>query len=116
MLAIIAALSFGESSLSTDVQKKIDEAAKKVLADTGVPSAPVAVVKDGQIVYAKAYGDARLQPKTSAQPAMRYEIGSISKQFTAAAILMLAEQGKLSLNDPVSRFMPNLTRWLTSSA
>jgi CubicO group peptidase (beta-lactamase class C family) len=41
---------------------------------------------------------------------MRYSIGSVSKQFTAAAVLLLAEQGKLSLDDPVSRFVPNLTR------
>ena len=42
--------------------------------------------------------------------AMRYSIGSISKQFTAAAILMLAEEGKLSLDDPVSKYVPDLTR------
>ncbi|HVP44049.1 MAG TPA: serine hydrolase domain-containing protein, partial [Terriglobales bacterium] len=46
----------------------------------------------------------------AARPDMRYCIGSISKQFTAAAMLMLAEQGKLSLDDPVSRFLPDLTR------
>ena len=42
--------------------------------------------------------------------AMRYSIGSISKQFTAAAILMLAEEGKLSLDDKVAKWFPNLTR------
>jgi len=67
-------------------------------------------VKDGQIVYTKAYGDARLQPQTPATPAMRYSIGSISKQFTAAAILLLQEQGKLSLDDKVAKYVPNLTR------
>jgi CubicO group peptidase (beta-lactamase class C family) len=70
----------------------------------------VAVVKDGQIAYVKAYGDARLEPRTPAAPEMRYSIGSISKQFTAAALLMLQEQGKLSLDDKVSRFIPELTR------
>ena len=44
------------------------------------------------------------------QPQMRYSIGSISKQFTAAAILMLAEEGKLSLDDPVAKYVPGLTR------
>ena len=42
------------------------------------------------------------------QPQMRYSIGSISKQFTAAAVLMLAEEGKLSLDDPVSKYVPGL--------
>ena len=52
-------------------------------------------------------GSIRTLPRT---PQMRYSIGSISKQFTAAAILMLAEEGKLSLDDPVSKYVPGLTR------
>jgi D-alanyl-D-alanine carboxypeptidase len=67
-------------------------------------------VQGGQIAYAQAYGDARLEPRTPARPEMRYSIGSVSKQFTAAAILMLAEQRKLSLDDPVSKYLPELTR------
>jgi hypothetical protein len=51
--------------------------------------ASVAIVKDGTIAYLQAYGDARLEPKTPARAEMRYSIGSISKQFTAAAILLL---------------------------
>ena len=88
----------------------IDDIVHKVLATTGVPSASLAVVKDGRIVYLQAYGDARLDPPTPASPEMRYSIGSISKQFTAAAILLLAEDGKLSLDDPVSKYIPGLTR------
>ncbi len=97
-------------TLSPDLQQKIDKLAMDTLARTGVPSASVAIVKNGQVVYTKAYGDARLAPKTPATPEMRYSIGSISKQFTATAILLLQEQGKLSLNDKVAKFIPNLTR------
>ena len=97
-------------SLPADIEKKIDEIATRTLAATGVPSASLAVVKDGKIAYVHAYGQARLEPSMAARPEMRYPIGSISKQFTAAAILMLEEQGKLSLDDPVSRFLPDLTR------
>ncbi len=107
-----SAICLGQTtpSLSVDDQKKIDEIATQTLASMGVPSASIAVVKNGQIVYAHAYGDANLETKTPAQPEMQYCIGSISKQFTATAILMLAEQGKLSLDDPVSKFVPKLTR------
>lgn len=80
------------------------------LAVTGVPSASLAVVEDGKIVYEQAYGDSRLDPKTAAKPGMRYSIGSISMQFTAAAILLLQELGKLSLDDKVSKWVPGLTR------
>jgi CubicO group peptidase (beta-lactamase class C family) len=61
-------------------------------------------------VYVKAYGDAKLDPKSLATAQMRYSIGSISKQFTAAAILMLREQRKLSLDDKVGKYLPDLTR------
>ena len=99
------------SPRSPELRTKIDDIAHNVLATTGVPSASLAVVKDGKIAYLQAYGDARLDPATPAQPQMRYSIGSISKQFTAAAILMLAEEGKLSLDDPGRRStFPDLTR------
>jgi len=98
------------SQLSDQTRGQVDQIARQVLESTGVPSASVAVVKDGTLAYAHAYGNARLQPPTPATAEMRYKIGSISKQFTATAILMLAEKGKLSLDDPVSRFVPDLTR------
>ncbi len=88
----------------------IDNAVTKALADSGTPSASIAVVKDGQIAYVKAYGNARLAPATSADSEMRYCIGSVSKQFLAVAILLLEQEGKLSLDDPVGRYLPSLTR------
>jgi D-alanyl-D-alanine carboxypeptidase len=102
--------SSGQTSLAPDLRANVDDIVHKVLATTGVPSASLAVVKDGKIAYVQAYGNARLDPQTVASPEMRYSIGSISKQFTAAAILMLAEEGKLSLDDPVSKYVPGLTR------
>ena len=104
------ALAQSQSTLSPALRTQIDSVARQVLSASGVPSASIAIVKDGQIAYLQAYGNARLSPLTPARPEMRYSIGSISKQFTAAAILLLAEQGKLSLGDPVSRFIPDLTR------
>src|SRR5437868_3049221 len=99
-----------QTQLSADLTDKIDKVATDTLVRTGVPSASIAIVKDGQIAYVKAYGDARLEPKTLASTRMRYSIGSISKQFTAAAILLLQEEGKLSLDDKVAKYVPNLTR------
>ena len=102
--------AFAQTQLPADLTEKIDKVANDTLTRTGVPSASVAIVKDGQIVYLKAYGDAKLEPKTPATPQMRYSIGSISKQFTATAILLLQEQGKLSLDDKVGKYLPDLTR------
>jgi CubicO group peptidase (beta-lactamase class C family) len=106
----IAAWAQQESSLTPEQRAGIDDIANRVLQATGVPSASLAVVQDGKLAYVHAYGDARLQPATPATPQMVYSIGSISKQFTAAAVLMLQEQGKLSLDDKVSKWLPQLTR------
>lgn len=96
--------------LPSDLQAKVDQVAQTALAQTGVPSASLAIVQDGKIVYTKAYGDAHLNPDEAAEPHMRYSIGSISKQFTATAILMLQQEGKLSVNDPVGKYLPELTQ------
>jgi len=98
-----------DSKLSPQLRTKIDDVANEVLKTTGVPSASIAVVQDGKLAYVQAYGAAKLDPHTPATTQMRYSIGSISKQFTAAAVLMLAEEGKLSLDDPVSKYVPGLT-------
>ncbi|MEO8778538.1 MAG: serine hydrolase domain-containing protein [Rhodanobacter sp.] len=97
------------TTLSADLAARIDKIANNALEKSGVPSASIAVVRDGKLVYAHAYGDAGLDPKTPATPAMRYSVGSISKQFTTAAILLLQQQGKLSLDDKVAKFFPDLT-------
>jgi D-alanyl-D-alanine carboxypeptidase len=110
ILACSCARANAQTQLPVEMQQKIDKVATDALAKTGVPSASVAVVKDGQIAYLHAYGNARLDPETPAKPEMRYSIGSVSKQFTAAAILLLQEQGKLSLEDKVGKFIPSLTR------
>jgi D-alanyl-D-alanine carboxypeptidase len=112
VLCAIAARCWAQSHspLPSDLRAEIDRIAAKSLKATGVPSASLAVVKDSEIAYLQAYGSASLDPPVPARAEMRYSIGSISKQFTATAILMLAEENKLSLDDPVSRFLPTLTR------
>lgn len=109
-VCVLPARGQNSGALSTEISTKVDHAAQQVLADTGVPSASVAIVKNGQIAYVHAYGNARLNPTVPARPEMAYSVGSISKQFTSTAMLMLAEQGKLSLDDNVAKFLPSLTR------
>lgn len=83
--------------------------ANRVLAETGAPSISLAVLKDGRI-SAFAFGRARLAPPRAAAPAMRYKIGSVSKQFMAASLVLLAGERRLSLADPVGKYLPGLTR------
>ncbi len=71
------------------------------------PGATVIVTRDGKTVLRKGYGLANLEHKTPLQPDTVLRLGSITKQFTAVAILMLAEQGKLSLDDDITRHLPD---------
>ena len=111
-LAVPATSASAQSAttLPSAMRARIDSIATQEMTARGAPSISLSVVKDGAIAYTNAYGLARLEPPTKAVASMRYSIGSVSKQFTATAILMLAEQGKLSLDDKVSRFVPGLTR------
>ncbi len=74
------------------------------------PGAAVLIVQDGKTVLRKGYGMANLELGVPIQPEMVFEIGSVTKQFTAAAILKLAERGKLALEDDVTQAPPRLPR------
>jgi len=113
--ALLLSLSAGIASAAfaqptSDQVKQIDSIARQVVQSTGVPSATIAVVKNGTLAYANAVGISKLEPSVPATPPMRYAIGSISKQFTAVAALILQQEGKLKLDDPVSKYIPGLTR------
>jgi D-alanyl-D-alanine carboxypeptidase len=107
---LLASIPASAQQLAPDTAAKVAAIAQKVLADSGVPSASIGIIQDNRIVYTHAFGLARVTPPLPADAAMAYPIGSISKQFTASAILILQQQGKLSLQDPVSKFFPELTR------
>jgi CubicO group peptidase (beta-lactamase class C family) len=87
---------------------QVDTLVTTALAKTGTPSASIAIVRGGKIAFAKAYGKAS-DAIPQARADLPYQIASISKQFTAAAILLLEDEGKLSLNDTVSKFLPGVS-------
>ena len=114
-LAVIALLMLSshagaQGAANAELSARVDSIANAVLTSTGVPSATVAVVSHGKLAYAQAYGAAKLEPRVAATPDMQYGIGSISKQFTAACVLLLQQDGKLSLDDKISKYVPGLTR------
>jgi CubicO group peptidase (beta-lactamase class C family) len=73
------------------------------------PGAAVIVVKDGKTIFRKGYGMADLELGVKIEPDHVFRIGSITKQFTAVAILELMERGKLSLSDEITKFFPRLS-------
>ncbi|MBI4748621.1 MAG: serine hydrolase [Acidobacteria bacterium] len=75
------------------------------------PGCALAVIKDGQIVYKRGYGIADLEHNVPISPQTVFDVGSMSKQFTAACILILEQQGKLSVNDDIRKYLPELPKY-----
>jgi D-alanyl-D-alanine carboxypeptidase len=95
-------------SLTPQETAKVDSLVNAALAKTGTPSASIAIVRGGQLVLAKAYGKASETIPVST-PDLPYQIASNSKQFTAAAVLLLQRDGKLSLDDTVAKYLPGVS-------
>jgi D-alanyl-D-alanine carboxypeptidase len=108
LLALLVAAP--QTPLPEATQKAIGDIVERALAASGTPSASIAIVIDGKVALARAYGRAKVDPDVAATAAMRYKIASNSKQFAASAMLLLQEEGKLSIDDHVAKFLPDLAR------
>lgn len=106
-LALLLATPLAAQQLTPAEAAEVDKLVAKTLADTGVPSAEIAVVRNGQLVLNKAYGKAN--EGLPARPDLPYQIASNSKQFTAMALLLLRDEGKLSLDDAVAKYLPGIS-------
>ena len=107
VLGALAAAPAAAQPLTQTQVGQIDQLVAKTLADTGVPSASIAIVRDGKIVLTKAYG--RANEGLPARPDLPYQIASNSKQFTAMALMLIENDGKLRLDDHVAKFVPGIS-------
>lgn len=85
---------------------KVDDYIETQMRQLHIPGASLAVVRDGQIVKTCGYGLANVELNVRATKETVYEIGSNTKQFTAAAVMMLVEEGKVSLDDTIAKYFP----------
>ncbi|MCI0392650.1 MAG: beta-lactamase family protein [Acidobacteria bacterium] len=110
LIAFVVLSSPGPAQSPEMQNKNVAVAINEVLEKTFKPNEPgaaVIVVKDGKVVLRKGYGLANVELGVPIEPDMVFRIGSVTKQFTAVSILMLMEQGKLSLTDEITRFLPD---------
>src|ERR1700738_3246810 len=106
---VSAAPSQQAPSLKAAVQAKIDTDVQALLRAAHAPGATIAIVQGGAIVYTRGYGLRDVARSLPADAHTRYEIGSITKQFTAAAVLQLKETGKIDLDATVATYLPAMT-------
>src|SRR5215212_8562233 len=97
---------FVHAQLSADTIAMIDKIVNRY-TDTA-PGAQLAISRNGQIIYTVAKGMADLEHHAPLTTNSKTEAGSVSKQFTAAAILLLEQQGKLSLDDDIKKYIPEM--------
>jgi len=88
----------------------IDNYIAKYVKEKGLVGLSVAIMRDGETVLAKGYGLRQLEERLPTKSNTTFCIGSVTKQFTCACILLLAEDGRLSAHDPVGKYFPHLTR------
>ena len=108
--AVAFAFLIASSSPAVDVPKRLDEVVRDSVANKAFMGA-VVVARDGKVLLSKGYGSANLEWNLPNTPATKFGIGSMTKQFTAAAVLLLAERGKLRLDDPIAKYVDAPEAW-----
>jgi len=96
------------SAAGIEQNSKAADAVFSDLRKPGSPGCAMAVFRHGKLVYAKGYGLANLEEQVAIKPSSVFDIGSTSKQFTAASILLLEAQGRLGVSDDVRKYIPEL--------
>src|SRR5258706_13599756 len=114
IIALIFLLRSASAGYAGTSDEKSAAAVDEVFGDltkSGSPGCALGVYRDGKIVYAKGYGLANVEENVAITPQSVFDIGSTSKQFTAASILLLEKQGKLSINDDIRKYVPELPNY-----
>jgi len=100
LLLVLAATCFAQDGVAT----KVDDYIRAEMQAQQIPGVSLAVIKNGEIVLARGYGLANVEHQTPVKPETIFQSGSMGKQFTATAVMMLVEEGKLSLEDKITKF------------
>jgi CubicO group peptidase (beta-lactamase class C family) len=106
ILLITACLASGQKVVDSHIASQL-EAYLKPFAESGNFTGAVLVARKGRILFRHAYGMSNYELRVANSPATRFHVASVSKPFTAIAILQLEEQGRLRVSDPVARFIPD---------
>jgi CubicO group peptidase (beta-lactamase class C family) len=90
-----------------DTSAKVDKYINDEMQKQQIPGLSLAVIKAGQIILAKGYGFANVEHQVPVKPETIFQSGSVGKQFTATAVMILVEEGKIKLDDSISKYLDN---------
>jgi D-alanyl-D-alanine carboxypeptidase len=110
LAAVLASLPAHAQQPQRIDPNQIDSIIRRNIAEKHIIGVSVGIMQNGQVVFARGYGRANIASNVPVTPRTMFAIGSVTKQFTCSSMLMLQEQGKLSVDDPVSKYYPQLTR------
>jgi len=108
MIVLAWTIAFGTSAFATQTEEKAADQLFAAYEKAGSPGCSLGVIRDGAFIYSKGYGLASLELGVPLSPASEFYMASVSKQFTAASIVLAAEQGFLSLDDDIHKYIPEL--------
>lgn len=108
LLVLVLSFTTASAAFGVDDQSQQVDQLFATFEVTGSPGCSVGVIRDGNFVYKKSFGEANLELRVPLTPASVFYLGSIAKQFTAASIVLAAEQNRLSLDDDVRKYFPEL--------
>jgi CubicO group peptidase (beta-lactamase class C family) len=109
VIATAVSLSFAGQAPASDVVEISEKVEAYVVAEMHaerIPGLALGIARDGQIVKARGYGSANVELDVPVKPETIFQTGSVGKQFTATAVMMLVEDGKIHLDDPISKYLP----------
>jgi CubicO group peptidase (beta-lactamase class C family) len=103
---MLATSLFAQSDSDDLLSAKVDQAVTQLMHDQKIPGTSLAVIRDGKVIKAKGYGLANVELNVPVTPQSIFQSGSIGKQFTATAVMMLVEEGKVGLDDSITKYFP----------
>jgi CubicO group peptidase (beta-lactamase class C family) len=114
VLSVLLSFALGSVALGQEMQDARAEQVDKIFAGWDKKDSPgcaLAIIMDGRIIYKRGYGMAHLEQGSPISSTTIFDTGSVSKQFTAMSVLLLAEQGKISLDDDIRKYLPEMPQY-----
>src|SRR4051794_19474658 len=107
-LAALTSAARAQRAAAPDTTTRVVDKVFDAWRTTDSPGCAIGVSRNGQVVYERGYGMANLETGTPITPSSIFHVASVSKQFTAMAIMLLAHDGKLSIDDDIRKYLPEI--------